>query len=62
MISTKKQFHPLDENPRHSNLSLTNQTLCVFEHCKPIECFVIEFLIFVIFYFFVVLSTLSKAF
>jgi hypothetical protein len=23
MISTKKQFHPLDENPRHSNLSLT---------------------------------------
>ncbi|CAB5499290.1 hypothetical protein [uncultured Gammaproteobacteria bacterium] len=26
MISTKKQLHLLDENPRHPNLSLTNQT------------------------------------
>jgi hypothetical protein len=26
MISTKKQLYLLDENPRHSNLSLTNQT------------------------------------
>ena len=26
MISTKKQLHLLGENPRHSNLSLTNQT------------------------------------
>jgi TPR repeat protein len=29
MISTKKQFHPLGENQRQLNLSLTNQTLCV---------------------------------
>jgi hypothetical protein len=26
MISTKKQFHPLDENPRHSNLSLSRKS------------------------------------
>jgi len=26
MISTKKQLYLLDENPRHPNLSLTNQT------------------------------------
>jgi TPR repeat protein len=36
MISTKKQFHPLGENQRQLNLSLTNQTLC---ECKTgAEC------------------------
>ncbi|CAB5507264.1 hypothetical protein AZO1586I_1803 [Bathymodiolus thermophilus thioautotrophic gill symbiont] len=34
MISTKKQFHPLGENQRQLNLSLTNQTLCVYENFK----------------------------
>ncbi|VVM23396.1 hypothetical protein BSPWISOXPB_108 [uncultured Gammaproteobacteria bacterium] len=32
MISTKKQFHLLGENQRQSSPSLTNQTLCVYEH------------------------------
>ena len=34
MISTKKQFHPLGENQRQPSPSLTNQTLCVYEHFK----------------------------
>jgi hypothetical protein len=34
MISTKKQFHLLGENQRQSSPSLTNQTLCVYEHFK----------------------------
>ncbi|CAC9546473.1 hypothetical protein [uncultured Gammaproteobacteria bacterium] len=39
MISTKKQFHPLGENQRQLNLSLTNQTLCVYEHFKLQTCY-----------------------
>ncbi|VVH62327.1 hypothetical protein BSPWISOX_2496 [uncultured Gammaproteobacteria bacterium] len=34
MISTKKQFHLLGENQRQPSPSLTNQTLCIHEHCK----------------------------
>ncbi|SSC08942.1 hypothetical protein BTURTLESOX_124 [bacterium endosymbiont of Bathymodiolus sp. 5 South] len=34
MISTKKQFHLLGENQRQPSPSLTNQTLCVYEHFK----------------------------
>ncbi|CAB5498480.1 hypothetical protein AZO1586R_771 [Bathymodiolus azoricus thioautotrophic gill symbiont] len=34
MISTKKQFHQLAKNQRQPSPSLTNQTLCVYEHFK----------------------------
>ena len=34
MISTKKKFRPLGKNQRQPSPSLTNQTLCVYEHFK----------------------------
>jgi hypothetical protein len=36
MISTKKQFHLLGEYQRQPSPSLTNQTLCVYEHFKQV--------------------------